>query len=349
LGLLFFLVVRRQRRGYSELSDMFHKQEKLLATSRHELENLRHVFDVEPEDIALEARIDKGSEGAFGEVWRATWHERTVAVKKLRASLLELDPLVFGDFEKEMNLLRVLRHKNIVLFYGAGIMGETPYLVLEYCERGSLYTVLHDPAQELSLARCRQFVLDVAQGMAFLHGLSPPKIHRDLKSANLLVTASYAVKIGDFGTARQVDSLTSLAPSRSASISSARFGTDADLTTHGMFSCFQLVFFDANICSVGTIRWSAPEVLVGSMYGLRADVYSFAMVMYEIYTRQVPFHTLTSVHDVRIALRAHQRPDVPTNMPPAMTVLMIQCWANLPAERPSFANIVVRIEGTDGA
>jgi hypothetical protein len=243
LGLLFFLVVRRQRRGYSELSDMFHKQEKLLATSRHELENLRHVFDVDPEDIALEARIDKGSEGAFGEVWRATWHERTVAVKKLRASLLELDPLVFGDFEKEMNLLRVLRHKNIVLFYGAGIMGETPYLVLEYCERGSLYTVLHDPAQDLSLTRCRQFVLDVAQGMAFLHGLSPPKIHRDLKSANLLVTASYAVKIGDFGTARQVDSLTSLAPSRSASISSARFGTDADLTTHGMFSCFQFCFF----------------------------------------------------------------------------------------------------------
>ncbi len=100
------------------------------------------MFDIPAQEIVLRKRIDAGSEGAFGEVWSAEWHDRVVALKKLRASIMALDELAFLDFEKEINLLRLLRHKNIAFFFGAGVMDGSPFLVLEYCARGSLYTVL---------------------------------------------------------------------------------------------------------------------------------------------------------------------------------------------------------------
>ena len=117
-------------------------QEETLHSAQYELENLRHVFDIPAHEVVLRQRIDGGSEGAFGEVWSAEWHDRVVAVKKLRATIMMLDDEAFADFEKEINLLRFLRHRNIAFFYGAGVIDNVPFLMLEYCTRGSLFVVL---------------------------------------------------------------------------------------------------------------------------------------------------------------------------------------------------------------
>ncbi len=83
--------------------------------------------------------------------------------------------------------LRSLRHRNIILFFGAGDLATSPFLVTEFLARGSLAGVLQDTDIALSRSRKVQFALDAACGIRFLHELRPARIHRDIKSANLLV------------------------------------------------------------------------------------------------------------------------------------------------------------------
>ena len=93
-----------------------------------------------------------------------------------------------------------------VEFVGHGLWenGSVPFLVLEYMEKGSLLRVLQNEGQSLGWGRRLGFMRDAACGMRFLHSLG--RIHRDLKSANLLVNAQWVLKIGDFGTARPFQS-----------------------------------------------------------------------------------------------------------------------------------------------
>ena len=85
-----------------------------------------------PLDLTLERRIDGASEGAFAEVWLADWQSRSVAVKRLKDVIPELaifSATITSNFAREIRLLRTLRHRNLVLFYGAGEMDGCPFLV----------------------------------------------------------------------------------------------------------------------------------------------------------------------------------------------------------------------------
>lgn len=92
-----------------------------------------------------------------------------------------------------------LRHPCIVSYIGASL--DPPALVMEYCSRGSVYSVLsaarEDPqaAALMTWPRLLRFAWDAARGMLYLHTLRPPVVHRDLKSANLLVDANWHVKV----------------------------------------------------------------------------------------------------------------------------------------------------------
>ena len=111
-----------------------------------------------------------------------------------------MDESMAQDFENEVKFMRTLRHRNIVFFYGAGRMGNTPFLVLEYMSRGTLMGILHDTTISLPWERQLSFAIDGAKGLAFLHAQVPPRIHRDVKSSNMLVNDSWIVKVADFGT-----------------------------------------------------------------------------------------------------------------------------------------------------
>lgn len=75
-------------------------------------------------------------------------------------------------------------------------------VVTEYCSRGSLRGILDTPNLPIPTSRSVRFALDAAKGMQFLHTRSPPRMHRDLKAANLLVSEDWTVKLADFGSAR---------------------------------------------------------------------------------------------------------------------------------------------------
>ena len=110
------------------------------------------------------------------------------------------------DFETEIMFMRTVRHKNIVLFIvkGKSQRGNKPYFVMEYMERGSLRNVLYDLSIDIDYERKLSFAMDAAGGMNFLYTLEPPRIHRDLKRDNLLVSGDWIVKVVDFGLGRDI-------------------------------------------------------------------------------------------------------------------------------------------------
>jgi serine/threonine protein kinase len=93
----------------------------------------------------------------------------------------------------------------VVNFIGACHRAPTRCLVTEYCARGSLDKLLHRSGLALDLPKRIEFALDIARGMACLHAQQPIIIHRDLKTANLLVSARFEVKVADFGLSRIKD------------------------------------------------------------------------------------------------------------------------------------------------
>lgn len=141
-----------------------------------------------------------------------------------------------------------------------------------------------------------QICRDIAQGLRFLHTSRPPILHGDLKGRNILIDSRFRAKLCDFG----------LSTKKSLKIT-------------------------------GTPFWLAPEYLRGqSGYTVQCDMYSFAIVLNEIYSRKTPYQgedfrsTLRQVCDRRI----NKRPDIPPTCPPKMVELMRRCWHPDAMSRP---------------
>jgi uncharacterized protein YukE len=154
-------------------------RERLLQHSQQRLDALERAWQIDMASIRIIKQIGVGASGA---VFRGQWSGIDVAVKMLSESMREfssnLGPNV--EFENEIAQLRALRHKNIVQFYGAGVVGSAnePFIVTELCERGSLFDILSNAAVAITPLRRLGFALDAANGMLFLHSQNPVLIHR---------------------------------------------------------------------------------------------------------------------------------------------------------------------------
>lgn len=165
-------------------------------------------------------------------------------------------------------------------------------LVLEFMEYGSLYDLLRNDTLTLSGEIILQVVRDIAQGIQFLHASRPPILHGDLKAKNILVDSRFRAKVADFG-----------------------FSHMNNLRATNVLR--------------GTPFYMAPEYLRRrSEYTTHCDIYSVAMIIYEIYARQSPFEG----EDPRKILpkvchpRHNKRPPIPVSCPPKMAELMKKCW-----------------------
>ena len=202
--------------------------------------------------------------GASGSVYKALYRNITVAVKKM--VVVDLPKSIEG-FETEIMFMRTIRHKNIVLFIGAGKSQpeDVPFLVMEYMERGSLKDVLYDLSIDIDYERKLSFAMDSARGMHFLHTLEPPQIHRDLKSDNTLISKDWIAKVADFGLGRDITGNVT----RNGQQFRHRCPSDQER------SSLLPKQNDLSYAGVGTDRWRAPELTLREPYDTPADVYRY--------------------------------------------------------------------------
>ncbi|KAF7812945.1 serine/threonine-protein kinase STY46-like isoform X1 [Senna tora] len=241
--------------------------------------------------------------GSCGDLYHGFYLGQDVAVKILRSE--HLNDALEDEFAQEVAILRQVHHKNVVRFIGACTKSPHLCIVTEYMPGGSLYDYLHKNHNILELSQLLKFAIDVCKGMEYLHRNNI--IHRDLKTANLLMDTHNVVKVADFGV--------------------ARFLNQGGVMT----------------AETGTYRWMAPEVINHQPYDQKADVFSFSIVLWELVTAKVPYDTMTPIQ-AALGVRQGLRPELPKQGHPKLVDLMQRSWEAIPSNRPSFQEITVELE-----
>ncbi|XP_076952461.1 leucine-rich repeat receptor-like protein kinase PEPR1 [Bidens hawaiensis] len=202
--------------------------------------------------------------GGYGSVYEAKLpNGKTFALKKLHRFEAE-QPIFNQSFKNEVHVLTNLRHKNIVKLYGFCLHNKCNFLVYEYMEKGSLFCALSDSelAIKVDWRHRVNIIKDVAHALAYMHhDCSPPIVHRDISSNNILLNSEMEGFVGDFGAARLLD------PGSSN----------------------QTVI-------AGTLGYIAPELAYSMIVTEKCDVYSFGVVALEIIGGKHPTDLLYSLN-----------------------------------------------------
>ena len=319
---------------------------------------LKDVF-VKYEEIKIEEQI---GEGSFGVVYKADFRGAQVALKKLRSPMfMQLSATDIEEFRKEAYMMSRLRHPNIVLVMGISVVGiessverndsmtefdspekplpaKTLCILTEFLEQGSLADLLYGrervPADIWSYELVLLCAIQAGKGMLYLHSQSPPICHRDLKSSNLVVDNHWVVKVTDFGMSRIVPE---------SSMMSAKVKTFPRQSSKAP-EYERTVSNDMEMTSnLGTTAWCAPEIFTSTTkarYSLPVDVYSFGMVLWELWERKRPYEELLSRFDVIDAIKAGKCPVISDSCPTGLRSMIQRCWNFEPARRPRFGHIV---------
>ncbi|XP_040026812.2 receptor-interacting serine/threonine-protein kinase 2 [Gasterosteus aculeatus] len=271
------------------------------------------------------------SRGGFGTVFKAQHSDwrTTVAIK-----CLKLDCPV-GERErnfllKEAEVLHKARFNYIIQIFGICNEPEFFCIVTEFMSNGSLDLLLHEKDLYPGLAwplRLR-ILYEIALGVNFLHNMNPPLLHHDLKTQNILLDGEFHVKIADFGLSKW----------RQLSVSK---GSGSKPTEMG-----------------GTVIYMPPEKYEAPKNGpsgrradVKHDMYSYAIIMWEVLSRQIPFEEVTNPMTIMFSVLRGIRPDtsldsLPLDIPSRETLIcLMTCgWTTNPDERPSFLKCLIELE-----
>eukprot|EP00475_Leptophrys_vorax_P022165 TRINITY_DN30155_c0_g1_i1.p1 TRINITY_DN30155_c0_g1~~TRINITY_DN30155_c0_g1_i1.p1 ORF type:complete len:332 (-),score=56.38 TRINITY_DN30155_c0_g1_i1:496-1491(-) len=233
-------------------------------------------------------------------------------------------------FLREVEIMRSLRHPNIVEFMGVCIEQPNICIVTEYLKKGSLHDLLRDRKSKWTWKRYLHISQDIVRGLMWLHRKGI--IHRDLKPSNLLVNRHNKVKIADFG------------------LSHVKRSPPSQTGSYG-------------VC--GTPCYMAPEVLRQLPYSFKADVFSLGMVLCEMITGEYPLSHLKDLvarkspdskneNDVEIPAVDYEhaiiqgiRPEIPIDVPEGIRHLIKQCWNQDPESRPAVEQIMDCLNGIE--
>ncbi|XP_061914599.1 fibroblast growth factor receptor 2 isoform X1 [Entelurus aequoreus] len=266
-------------------------------------------------------------EGCFGQVVMAEAlgidkdkpkEALTVAVKMLKDDATEKD---LSDLVSEMEMMKMIgKHKNIINLLGACTQDGPLYVIVEYASKGNLreylrarrppgmeysYDIGRVSDEQLTFKDLVSCTYQVARGMEYL--ASQKCIHRDLAARNVLVTESNVMKIADFGLARDVHNIDYYKK-----------------TTNGRLP----------------VKWMAPEALFDRVYTHQSDVWSFGVLMWEIFTLGGSPYPGIPVEELFKLLKEGHRMDKPGNCTNELYMMMKDCWHAISSHRPTFKQLV---------
>nr|CDS19087.1 mitogen-activated protein kinase kinase kinase 9 [Echinococcus granulosus] len=276
-------------------------------------ESLSHLRVIKFEDIKLGESIGAGS---FGTVYRGTWQEKTVALKVYHQASSQIQREAFN--------LGQLAHRNVVEFFGLWETQETishlPALVMEFAHGGALHTdVRRRPTiRPLTLA---DWALQIAEGMRYLHECAG-LVHRDLKTANILIREPLVASPGPDDLIRKT----------------------LIISDFGMSCPTDII--DSCVSGIGTAAYAAPEVICMAIFSLASDVWSYGVVLWEIFTMLEPFQEFDRAQQLVNIGRYRQKLFIPrpeAGFPEVIGTLLTSCWADERTDRPTFCDIYNRI------
>ncbi|XP_068560410.1 fibroblast growth factor receptor 1-A isoform X1 [Cebidichthys violaceus] len=241
-----------------------------------------------------------------------------VAVKMLKSDATEKD---LSDLISEMEMMKIIgKHKNIINLLGACTQDGPLYVIVEYASKGNLREYLRArrppgmeycynpdqvPVENMSIKDLVSCAYQVARGMEYLS--SKKCIHRDLAARNVLVTEDNVMKIADFGLARDIHHIDYYKK-----------------TTNGRLP----------------VKWMAPEALFDRIYTHQSDVWSFGVLLWEIFTLGGSPYPGVPVEELFKLLKEGHRMDKPSTCTHELYMMMRDCWHAVPSHRPTFKQLV---------
>lgn len=292
------------RKGSGVTADTAPNLEQLATAETHSLSVLRAL----ERGTVFAGRyevLESIGKGGMGMVFRARDRQldEVVALKVLREDALSEDPTLIDRFKQELKLARRITHRNVLRTHDFGESGGLPYISMEYLEGVTLKDLIRSKGA-LPLAVGLRIAKHMCYGLEAAHGEGV--IHRDVKPQNMLILPETGdLKIMDFGIAQR----------------SEVEGGISGLTSDGTM--------------MGTPDYMPPEQATGGVADFRSDIYSLGVVLFEMFTGQLPF---TGEKVVAIILGHVQKPvprprSINSQIPDDLETIILRCLDKKPANR----------------
>ncbi|XP_015769891.1 PREDICTED: fibroblast growth factor receptor 4-like isoform X11 [Acropora digitifera] len=283
-------------------------------------------WEVAREDVIVEKVIGKGAFGqvAKGKARNLSFRSGTgnIAIKMLKENAAESDK---RDLKSELELMKTLKpHPHVIKLLGCVTESEPLFVLIEYVPYGDLLGYLRKsrglndtyykdpdikPKSNLTSQQLMKFAWQIADGMNYLS--LRKVIHRDLAARNVLVGEGETCKITDFGMARDVQA-----------------ENIYERKTKGRLP----------------VKWTAYEALLFGQYTTKSDVWSYGVVLYEIFTiGGSPYPHMNGSKVVNFLQEGH-RMQKPEHVDNKLYQIMMNCWQSEPEIRPSFADLTQQLK-----
>lgn len=276
--------------------------------------------------------MEELGECAFGKIYKGHLylpgmdHAQLVAIKTLKDFN---NPQQWAEFQQEASLMAELHHPNIVCLLGVVTQEQPVCMLFEYMNQGDLheFLIMRSPHSDVGCSSDEDgtvkssldhgdflhIAVQIAAGMEYLS--SHFFVHKDLATRNILIGEQLHVKISDLGLSREIYS--------------------AD-------------YYRVQNKSLLPIRWMPPEAIMYGKFSSDSDIWSFGVVLWEIFSFGLQPYYGFSNQEVIEMIRKRQLLPCSEDCPPRMYSLMTECWHDLPSRRPRFKEIHARLRSWEG-
>ncbi|XP_065186408.1 tyrosine-protein kinase SRK2-like [Sycon ciliatum] len=235
------------------------------------------------------------------------WQAQWNNTTDVAVKMLKEESMERQAFIQEAQLMKDLQHPKLIRLYAVCTVGEPILIVTELMSNGCLLDYLRLYKTDLRMPHLVDMAYQIAQGMSYLE--TKNYIHRDLAARNILVGEHNTVKIADFGLARIITS-------EYIARAGAKF----------------------------PIKWTAPEAALYSRFSNKSDVWSFGILMVELFTKgQKPYPAMNNAETLKRIEEGYRIPQ-PTGTPDPIYQMMLDSWHDEAANRPTFESLMYQLE-----